>query len=220
MSCKINWLFCLLTFVPLFASNYCIAAPDARFVCGGSIEKVVWGLWDQNIQEFIKQKQIRDRLFKQGDVYALYDFQVHTHNIVSMARRCNRLSRLMEVARLVRTVYGALESGTPSSPGRRWVCRDGTICNDKNRLLNQEVMLDSIQFLVFASSVANALASSDTPFGDEEKIFIGDTVQIAVEHLLHWDDDAALLALRRATTSTPLDVKNGTSAHFFTDKPL
>ena len=119
MSCKINWLFCLLTFVPLFASNYCIAAPDARFVCGGSIEKVVWGLWDQNIQEFIKQKQIRDRLFKQGDVYALYDFQVHTHNIVSMARRCNRLSRLMEVARLVRTVYGALESGTPSSPGRR-----------------------------------------------------------------------------------------------------
>lgn len=212
--------FFILAIVSLCPVAQVSAAPDSFFQCGGSVEAEVWAAWDANIRDFLKQRQLQDRLLKQGDVYALYDFQTYTHNMVSMARRCNRSSRLVEVARLVRTAYGALDQGTPSSPGRRWVCRDGTICNDKNRLLNKEVMLDSVQFLGIASSVANALASSGAPLGDEEKTFIRDTIQIVTEHLLRWGDDAAINTLRKAATATPQDVKNGSSALFFTDKPL
>ena len=204
----------------LLVSYKTMAAQDTRFVCGGSVEEEIWQTWDTNIRDFLDKRQLQDRLLKQGDVYALYDFQAYTHNAVSMARRCSRTGRLMEVARLIRVTYGTLEPGTPFSTGRQWVCRGGSICNEKNRLLNQEVMLSSVQFLGLASSVANALVTSATPLDDEGRAFVRDTVQVAVEHLLRWGDDAALLTLRKATTATPQDVKNSSSALFFTDKPL
>lgn len=216
----LNKMILFLLFILLLTSHEVVAAQDNRFECGGSVEAEVWGAWDANIRDFLKQRQLQDRLLKQGDVYALYDFQTYTHNMVSMARRCNRTSRLLEVADLVRIAYGALEQGTLFSPGRRWVCRGGAICNYKNRLLNKEVMLCSLQFLALASSVANALASSGAPLGEEGKAFIRDTVQIVTEHLLRWGDDAAIKTMLKAAAATPQDVKNSSSALFFTDKPL
>ncbi|OPY85087.1 MAG: hypothetical protein A4E65_00194 [Syntrophorhabdus sp. PtaU1.Bin153] len=215
-----SYALCIMMFVCLLTAYEVVAAQDGRFVCGGSVETEVWTLWDTNVRDFFKQRFLEDRLLKQGDVYALYDFQTYTHNMVSMARRCNRTARLMEVARMINTAYRALERGGQSSPGRRWVCRGGSTCNEKNRLLNQEVMLDSVQFLGLASSVANALATSGTPLGDEDKIFIKDTVQIVVEHLVRWGDGAALSEISKLVAATPQDVKNGSSALFFTDKPL
>ncbi len=212
------FLMCAIVFLHPMAQAF--AAPDSSFECGGSVEAEVWEVCDANIRDFLHQRQLQDRLFKQGDVYALYDFQTYTHNMVSMARRCNRSSRLREVAELVRTAYGALEPGSPLSDWRRWVCRGGTICNDKNRLLNKEVMLDSVQFLGLASSVANALASSGEPLGDGEKAFMKDTVRIVTEHLLRWGDDAEIKTMRKAAAAKPQDVKNSSSALFFTDKPL
>jgi len=214
-------LFCFLMLVPLFVSHEAVAAKDTRFACGESVEAEVWALWDTNVRNFLHQQQLHDRLLKQGDVYALYDFQNYTHNMVSMARRCNRTNRLMEVARLVHTAYGALEPGIPSSSGRRWVCHGGAICNDKNKLLNKEVMLDSAQFLAIASSVANALALSNGTLGDEEKAFIRETVQIVTEHLLRWGSDAELSMLRKVTSAKPpRDKKGSSSSFFFTDKHL
>ena len=147
-------LYCAMTavaFISLILINEPAVAADANFACGGIVEAEVWEAWDGNFRDYLRQSQLEARLLKQGDVYALYDIQTYTHNMVSMASRCNRINRLKEVARLIRIAYGALEPGTQSSPGRRWVCRGGSICNDKNRLLNQEVMLDSVQFLGFAA---------------------------------------------------------------------
>jgi len=129
-------LFCAVAFVSLILINEPAVAADANFACGGSVEAEVWEAWDGNVRDDLRQSQLEARLLKQGDVYALYDIQTYTHNMASMASRCNRTNRLMEVARLIRIAYGALEPGTQSSPGRRWVCRGGSICNDKNRLLN------------------------------------------------------------------------------------
>lgn len=212
--------YCFLISVLLLTTCQSRAEQNAHLQCGGSAEAEVWEAWDGNFRDFLNQRLLGDRLLEQHDVYALYDFQDYTHNMVSMARRCNRANRLVEVARLINVAYGALEPGAPSSPGRRWVCRGGVICNNTNRLLNKEVMLSSVQFLGLASSVANALASSRTPLDNEGRAFVRDTVQIAVEHLLRWGDDTALIAIRKATAATPQDVKDGSSTLFFSDHSL
>lgn len=216
-------LYCFVTamaFISLFVINAPAVAADANFACGGSVEAEVWEAWDGNVRDYVRQSQLEARLLKQGDVYALYDIQTYTHNMVSMASRCNRTDRLKEIAGLIRIAYGALEPGTQSSPGRRWVCRGGSICNDKNRLLNQEVMLDSVQFLGLAARVANALASSGRKPDEEEKAFIQDTGQILIEHLLRWGSESAISAMLQAASAKPEDVTNGSSKLFFTDKPL
>jgi len=160
---------------PAAAAPNAAAATDANFACGVSVEAEVWEVWDGNVRDYLLQSQLDPRLLKQGDVYALYDIQTYTHNMASMASRCKRTNRLREVAGLIRITYGTLEPGTQSSPGRRWVCRGGSICNDKKRLLKQEVMLDSVQFLGLAARVANALATSGRKPDEEEKAFMRDT---------------------------------------------
>lgn len=207
--------FLLLVFI--LCTQQTLAATDSTFECGGKVESEVWGLWDRDAKDYLYSRFLQDRLLKQGDVYALYDFQIYTHNMVSMARRCNRINRLQEVAKLIGVAYVSLES---SSQGRRWICRGGAICNDKNQLINTEVMLASVQFLGLASSVANALASSSAPLSNEEKLFIRDTVKIVTEHLLRWGDDAAINKLRKVSEATPQDVTKGSSEVFFTDKHL
>ncbi|MEN3363402.1 MAG: hypothetical protein V7606_676 [Burkholderiales bacterium] len=208
-----------LFFAVLWFAVVSAEAADSRFDCGGQVEAEVWSVWDSRLRGFIEQQQLRDRLLKRGDVYALYDVQTYTHNVVSMARRCNRQDRLREIATLIRIAYDALEPGTPASPGRRWICRGGSTCNDTNRLLNKEVALDSVQFLALAASVANALASSKQPPGPEKEAFVEDTARVAVEHLLRWGDIADETRLRKAIRSTPGDM-DGSSALIFTDREL
>ncbi len=194
-------------------------ASDASFECGGSVEKEVWALWDTQVRDFLEKNLLQERLLKRGDVYALYDFQTYTHNMVAMARRCHKVERLREVARMIHEAYGALEQVSPSSSRRQWVCKGGAICNDKNRLLNREVMLCSVQFLGLAASVANALVSVGN-HSEEDRAFVRETVQVLTEHLLRWGDDGAIKSMRKATAARPQDVKGGSSALFFTDKPL
>ncbi len=197
-----------------------MAGSDVTFECGGSVESEVWNLWDGKVSSFLSQTLLQERLLKQGDVYALYDFQTYTHNMVAMARRCERTDRLRDISALVGVAYTALDSGSLLSPGRRWVCHGGSICNDRNRLIDNEVQLCSVQFLGVASSIANALASSKTELGDGERAFVRNTTQIVIEHLLRWSDDQAIRSIQRAKLASFEDVEDGSSALFFTDKPL
>jgi hypothetical protein len=196
-----------------------MAQQDARFECGGAVEAEIWGVWDANVRNFLDDRQLQERLLKQGDVYALYDFETYIYNAASMARRCHRIARLREMAKLIHAAYRALQPGTPVSPGRRWVCRGGAICSEKNRLLNNEVALDSAQFLGLATSVAGALASSGA-MDEDADLFIADTIQVTAEHLLRWGDDAGIDRLRRLAEATPNDVENNSSALFFSDHEL
>ncbi|HJV84459.1 MAG TPA: hypothetical protein VJ698_03210 [Noviherbaspirillum sp.] len=177
-------------------------------------------MWDADVRNYLQRQLLHDRLLQQGDVYALYDFQTFTHNAVSMARRCGRVDRLSEIAMLVDEAYQAMEPGTTRSPGRKWICRGGSICTEKNHLLNAEVMLTSVQFLGLASSLANALAVSARPLSRRDRVFVRDTARIAAEHLLRWGNDEAIKRIEVNTGTGPEQVKDGGSELFFTDKPL
>jgi hypothetical protein len=218
--------FFLCLSVTAFIFNTQAGAQDAsRFECGGKVEVEVWNAWEVNLQPFLQERQIKQRLIEQGDVYALYDFEVYARNLVSMARRCERTERLLHMARIMRMAFQALEPDTARSPGRRWICRGGLICNQTNGLLNKEVLLDSAQFLALAASVANALASSGKRLSSEEerteaKEFVSDTVKVVSEHLLRWGDTRTIQRLRRLTTVRPEDVEPNSSALFFSDFEL
>ncbi|HEV2608646.1 MAG TPA: hypothetical protein VGU61_00145 [Noviherbaspirillum sp.] len=204
----------------LFGSGPAAAAAHDAFGCDGALEKQAWALWDKEIHGFLSNRLIKERLSTRGDTAALYDFQTYTYNLASMARRCKRTARLMEMARIVHTAYGALEPVSLATSSKWWICRDGPLCHEKAPLHNREVMLHSVQFLGLASYLANAIATSNAPLGAEEQRYINDTVSIAIDHLSRWGNESAIDKVAKAIKATPQDVKNGSTALLFTDKPL
>lgn len=207
---NIKFIFCFISLLLLLEYQDARAENDIRFYCGGTVERDVWTLWDTNIRDYMNKNLLQERLLEQGDVYALYDLQVILSNIVSMARRCDRKSRLREISQLIEASYVALKPGSSFDPGRRWL-------HSKTR---GEVQLCSVQFLGLASAVANALATSNAPLSNEEKIFIRETAQIVVEHLLRWGNDASIRHIQNIASAQPRDVKNISHTLFFTDKLL
>ena len=202
-------------------SGYAHAGPTGGaaqdFACGGALESRVWQLWSGNASGFMSQALITDRLEKKGDTYALYDLQTHLHNLVAMAVRCGRSDRLLEIAQLLSPTYAGLEPAPGATPGRAWICRGGGICNDRNRLVNTEVSLTTQQFLGLLSAVALPLASRDD---DSSRRFVRDTVSVLKDHFVRYSSSEAVAGLARKLGAQPSDVKDGSSALFFTDKEL
>jgi len=203
----------------LFISGQALATEPGRFSCGGSVESEVWKLWDSEVRDTMDRDLMGNRLSKSGDVYALYDFQIYTANMVAMARRCKRQDRLVEIAKLEKKAYSALDASAPASAGRQWICRGGGICNGTNRLINREVMLDSVQFLGLATATANALVSSGAPLDQEAADFVSETLRVATEHLVRWGSDDKIANLQ-SRIGTPLEKATPSGSLLFTDKDL
>ncbi|RJF95873.1 hypothetical protein D3871_21140 [Noviherbaspirillum saxi] len=191
-----------------------------HFRCGGDVEMQVWSLWDTEVKKYLLHNLLDKRLIEKGDVYALYDFQTYAHNAVAMARRCERIPRLLEIADLINKAYDVLRPGSLLSAGRRWICTGGEICNEKNQLLNREVLLCSSQFLGIAASVANALSLADRPLPPAGEAFIVATVKIATEHLHRWGNQKTIENLRQAAKASPENVTDGNFSLLFSDKSL
>jgi hypothetical protein len=185
-------IFDAMFFILLVASPFCaLAASDSEqsgYSCGESMEAEVWKLWDGNAKRLLADQLVDERLTKQGDTYALYDLQTYLHNLVDMAGRCGRQDRLLEIARSLSPIFVRLETA-PRGKGQAWVCRGGSICNDRNRLLGVEVQLTSVQFLGLASSVAAYLAEAA---GEDAGKFRRLVVQTALDHLSRWSNASAL----------------------------
>jgi hypothetical protein len=190
-----------------------------RFDCGGEVEDEVYSLWKNNVRAYL-ERSMQDRLISVGDVYVLYDLQTYTHNLLSMARRCGRTDLIMDIARIVRTSFGALQTPGLVSSDRRWICRGGKICTYRNGLLGSEVMLCSVQFLGLAVSVANALANSEKSLDREQRAFVREVSDIVEEHLRRWGDTKAIRALEALVKATPRDVQGTSSKLLFTDRSL
>jgi len=189
-------------------------AADER--CGGALEAQTWALWDAQGRKFLREQLIGARLLRAGDSYALYDMQTYFHNIEAMAERCQRTERLVQLADDLMPLLGA-QQPLPGKPDQRgWVCQGGAICNARNKLINTEVSLDSVQGLGLMSALAGALARSPDPQARAHP-FIGQTVQASVAHLLRWGDASARRDWQRRLGAQPQDVKDGSSALFFTD---
>ncbi len=184
-----------------------------------NLEKEVWRIWEEEGRDWVYLNLLKKRLFEEGDTYALYDFQTYTHNLVSMARRCQRVSRLGELARTVETAYEKLED-VPGAEGKAWICRGGAICNTRNGLVNSEVMLVSAQFLGLAISVANSLAMSGASLADRDKYYISETARISIDFLLRWGGSDAQRDLLFRISGLLDDVREGSTSLLFTDKQM
>lgn len=192
---------------------------ESEFACGGTLEDATWLLWEERGLPFLRQQLVEGRFQGQGDTYALYDIQGYFHNLAALAKRCQRPERMRQMADALMPVFGKLEPLPGNSTQRAWVCRGGAICNARNKLINTEVMLVSLQGLGLMSSLAQTMAGTDVP-AVRNHPFVGATAQISAEHLLRWGDAKSRAGWRRLAQAQASDVKDGSSALFFTDQPL
>lgn len=196
-----------------------VAATPAPFVCGGTVEARTWQLWDAQGRAFMRGQLIGERLKGQGDTYALYDIQIEFHNLMMMAQRCGRVDRLVQLADDLMPVFDTLEPLDGDATNLAWICRGGAVCNTRNRLVNTEVMLVSAQGLGLFTALADALAHAPDA-AVRNHPFVARTAQVAVTHLLRWGHAQERTHWMQLAGASPQDVKNGSSALFFTDKPL
>ncbi|OAK61365.1 hypothetical protein A3K87_20730 [Variovorax paradoxus] len=204
-------------FCPYASGHAATPAGAGFFDCGGELESRVWTLWDSH-GVLLADDLLSERLRQQGDTYALYDFEIYFHNLLSMARRCGRLQRQRAIAALTAQAYAQRSAIGPlaSSPG--WVCRGGRVCNRRNGLVGTEVMLPSVQFIAFAMNAASDLAQPGASAAD--MAFIAQTTRIALEHLRRWDDERSRLLLEQRIAARAADVKDGSSRLFLGDKDV
>lgn len=195
------------------------AAPAGPFACGGVVEARTWQLWDAQGRQYLTRELVGTRLLGQGDPYALYDIQVQFHNLLSLAERCRRVDRLVQLADDLLPVYDRLEplGGQPAM--RAWVCRGGAVCSQRSRDLRQDEMLASVQGLGMLSALANALVHAPEPAARSHAL-VARTVQAILAHLLRWGGADARAGWARLATARPQDVINGSSTLFFTDRLL
>lgn len=193
--------------------------PSDAFTCGGSVEARTWQLWDKQGRDFVVQQLMGARLKNQGDTYALYDIQIQFHNLMQMAQRCGRVDRLVQLADDLIPVYESLVPLNGDAANPAWICRGGSVCNARNRLVNTEVMLVSVQGLGLFTALADALAHTPDEAARSHP-FVARTAHVAVAHLLRWGNADERARWMRLADASAQDVKNGSSALFFTDKPL
>ena len=195
-----------------------VAAPTP-FACGGTVEARTWQLWDAQGRAFMRGQLIGARLKDQGDTYALYDIQIEFHNLMMMAQRCGRVDRLVQLADDLMPVFDKLEPLDGDASNLVWICRGGAVCNARNRLVNTEVMLVSLQGLGLFTALADALVHAPDAAARSHPV-VARTAQVAAAHLLRWGNASARAQWMRLAGANPQDVKNGSSALFYTDKPL
>ena len=192
--------------------------PDTltSFACGGSVEQRLWALWDGGARDAVRTQLIEKRLLRTGDTYALYDLQTKLGNLVAMADRCRRKSRLLELADLLLPVFKRLETLPPPYEYQQgWVCRGGSLCTKANHRLGREVLLVSLQGLGLFTDLAARLATqSDSTL--QRHPFVRLTASSAQGHLERMASTALRDSLRRRLRAKPEDVKGSSSELLFT----
>ncbi len=189
----------------------------AYYTCGGAMETRIWQLWETQGRAYLTSQQVQARLLDQGDTYALYDIQILFHNLAGMAQRCRRTDRLVQLADDLMPLFDALQPLPGGQPGEMaWVCRGGEVCNARNRLVNTEVMLVSMQGLGLLSALARDLATSDDAQARNHPL-IEKTVQTSLAHLRRWGGPSQVAQWRRAAEARPEDVKSGSANLCFLD---
>ena len=196
-----------------------VGAAPTPFACGGTVEARTWQLWDAQGRAFMRGQLIGARLKDQGDTYALYDIQIEFHNLMMMAQRCGRVDRLVQLADDLMPVFDTLEPLDGDATKLAWICRGGAVCNARNRLVNTEVMLVSLQGLGLFTALADALAHAPDEAARSHP-FVARTAQVAAAHLLRWGHAKERTRWMQLAGASPQDVKDGNSALFYTDKPL
>lgn len=196
------------------------AQTEGAYACGGAVEARTWQLWDAQGRPWMKAQQVQARLLQQGDTYALYDIQIIFHNLQAMAQRCGRADRLVQLADDLLPLFDALQPLPGGAPADlAWVCRGGAVCNERNRLVNTEVMLVSVQGLGLLNALARDLATSPDAQARAHPL-IGKTVHTSLQHLQRWGGRKQRQQWMQLAGASATDVKDGSSALFFDDQSM
>lgn len=197
-----------------------IAAPPSDiYHCGGQLEATIWELWRTRGLSYLSETLIQRRLIENHDTYGLYDAQLIFRNLFAMARRCGRMEILISLADILLPIFSAQERLPDMPHYRTWICKGGKVCNDRNKLINREVLLVNTQALAFATTLALELAIATKPQANTHS-FIQKSLRSAIEHLYRWDRETEIRRWKRATIATPGDVHDGTTHLLFTDRDL
>lgn len=130
--------------------------------------------------------------------------------------RCHRRERIVEMASVLAPVYGRIEGKEDAANQLAWICRGGRVCNEHNRLINQEVPLVSLQGLGLLTTVAAALAQQ-APRNSEPHPFVRRTAEVAAAHLLRLQTPALLDLWERNRRLSVQDVTPRTRSPGFAD---
>ena len=180
---SVGMMFAFLALVGAAAPVHGIGLAATTFVCGGTVETAVWKLCDTQGSAFLRNEPLASQPIKQGDSYALYGILDSLQNLEAIGQCCDRTERLIQLAEDLIEVYAALEPLNGHSTDMTSVCKGGAVCNDRNRLINKEMMLVSAQGLGLMCGFANALAASNEPQGKANP-FITKTAEVSVQYLL------------------------------------
>ena len=195
----------------------CWGAPArsaGSFECGGSVEARTWALWEGQARSLLGNAVIRDAFAARGDTYVLYDLQGYLHNLVAMAERCGRRERLADIASLLMPTLDALSEVRGQGPG--WICRGGRVCTSANRMLGDEVVLYSAQYMALLTGLARGLSGEGEADDVVERI-----VRLAVAHLDRWASaPGGFRTAERLAARSPESVRDGSSRLLFTDADL
>jgi hypothetical protein len=186
------------------------------FSCGSSVEQREWALWDGGVKNSLRSRLIDKRLLGNGDTNALYDLQTILSNLVVMADRCDRDTRLVQIADTLLPIFNSLETLPPPNEHHQgWVCRGGSLCTKANRRFGNEILLVSLQGLGLLTDLASRLAVHSNS-SHRQHSFVVLTARAAQSHLERMATPTLRDSLRRRLRAKPEDVKGNSSALLFT----
>ena len=221
--CSIFLFYLLIppTFCSSLATNESLLTSSSNFGCNGTVVSEITNLWKTSMMSYIVNQQITQRLILTNDTYALYDTQLYLANLVGMIRRCGNFHNdlLHQVASVLLPSFTKLEID-PRDNYPRWICRGGAICTGNN-LLNIEVILCSSQYLGLISLAANAISALPPSARTSNMTsFMQQAVKTSWQHVARWSTTSWNATIAKRHPLTYLNVTDGSSSAFFSDKEL
>ncbi len=187
----------------------------------GEIHDRVIHLWNTHYRDHFAS-EIERRLFRDGDVYVLYDVQIGgLQSFVEMTRRCKDTQQIAELVDLIAPVFSALKPVPDAGNSAGWICTGGNICTAYG-FIGKEVPLCSVQFLglvgALASSVSGNIPSHQRTAG--QKAFLSGAFNTMAVQLNRWLTTGYFASVDRRLQTTAADIKDGSSRNFFSDRDL
>ncbi|MBW7890760.1 MAG: hypothetical protein H3C48_07010 [Chitinophagaceae bacterium] len=214
---------CLLVFPAML---FLLAQPASsqesfNFSKGGNVHEQVIYSWNHYYRDYFNS-EIQRRLFKDGDVYVLYDVQMGgLQSFVEMTRRCKDLKQINEVVDMLNPIFSSLQPISSQDSSTGWICTGGNICTAYN-YVGKEVPLCSSQFLGLLGAVATTIVETipEKQRTPAQRAFISQAFNTMAVQLNRWLSPGYFKAIQRRFFSTPADTRDGSTRFFFSDKDL
>lgn len=164
-------------------------------------ETAAWSAWDTTAAAYMSNL-ISVTLATQQQTSGLYYFQQYSHSLVHLCRETENATRLREIYTMIEAAYDELSGG-------QWL--DGG---------SAEIVLNSVQFLGIAATVARSLVEIGAASAGD-KAFVAQTSEIIISHLYRWSESENWrIDTAGLKTIMPVDIINTASTYFCNERHL